>query len=197
MKKRSNSNAKSGSSPLICSPFFVFDVESIGLHGEPYSVGWVVVDRSGEELDSGRLAINPALAHGQDDDREWCEENIPAIPVTHLTMKAMLSGFWGAWLEWKDRGALMAAECAWPVEAKFLAMCVGAEWPQSKWAGPYPLHEVASVMLAAGMDPMATYERLENEMSKHEPLADARQSARLLITALRSVENNELSRRPE
>jgi hypothetical protein len=35
---------------------------------------------------------------------------------------------------------------------------------------------------------MATYERLENEMPKHEPLADARQSARLLITALSKLQ---------
>lgn len=167
--------------------FFVFDVESIGLHGEPYAVGWVVTNRDGEELSSGRIAIRPELACGDADDRQWCAENIPEIAPTHGYMDEMFEDFWSVWLGWKARGALMFAECAWPVEAKFLAMCVGAARSSSKWSGPYPLHDVASVMFAAGMDPMATYERLENERPKHDPLADSRQSARLLVEALNKV----------
>lgn len=31
--------------------YMVFDVESIGLHGEGFAVGYVVVDRNGERLD--------------------------------------------------------------------------------------------------------------------------------------------------
>jgi hypothetical protein len=38
-------------------------------------------------------------------------------------------------------------------------------------------------MVAAGMDPMATYDRLPTE-PQHDPLGDARQSARLLMQAL-------------
>lgn len=96
----------------------------------------------------------------------------------------MLLEFWNVWMTWKKDGALMFAECAWPVEAKFLAMCVGVNYPDSKWDGPYPLHDVASVMFAKDMDPMATYLREPNELPAHDPLADARQSARLLVTAL-------------
>lgn len=164
--------------------YFVFDVESIGLHGEPYAVGWVVVNRLGDELDSGKIAIDPMLAHGESDDRLWCAGNIPPLVVTHMSMKAMLTDFWSQWLKWKAEGAQMLAECGWPVEAKFLAMCIGVEYPKSKWEGPYPFHEIASFMVMAGMDPMGTYDRLEREEPKHDPLADARQSARLLLEAL-------------
>lgn len=169
--------------------YFVFDVESIGLHGEPFAVGWTVVNTYGDEKDSGRLAIKRELSHGDDDDREWCEQNIPHIPVTHLTLAAMLSDFWTYWTHWKEQGAVMCAECLWPVEAKFLAMCIGVEYPKSKWSGPYPFHEVASIMMAAGMDPMAKYDRLPNELPTHEPLADARQSARLLLQSLGKIES--------
>jgi hypothetical protein len=162
---------------------FVFDVESIGLHGEPFAVGWTVIDSVGAEIDFGRIAIPPEMAHGDDDDSEWCRANIPAIPATHMSMKAMLVDFWSQWMKWKEKGALMFAECAWPVEAKFLAMCIGVDYPRNKWEGPYPFHDVASVMLSSGMNPMANYERTESEMPKHCPLADARQSARLLCTA--------------
>lgn len=164
---------------------FVFDVESIGLHGEPYAAGWVVIDSNGEELSWGRLAVPPEIVHGDAEDRSWCASNIPPISATHVTLEAMLYDFWIKWLEWKSQGALMFAECAWPVEAKFLSMCVGVM--RSKWDGPYPLHEISSFMLAAEMDPMATYERLPEEEPKHDPLADARQSARLLLTALSKI----------
>lgn len=174
---------------MLKNPYFVFDVESIGLHGEPFAVGWCVVDGAMDgdhlkELDYGLIVIDPALASGMDDDRDWVMTNIPVMPVTHLSMQAMLVDFWSRWLHWKAKGAVMFAECGWPVEAKFLAMCIGAIYPKSKWDGPYPLHEVATMMLAAGMDPMATYERTPFEQPKHHPLSDARQSARLLMEAL-------------
>mgnify|MGYP003529634433 CR=1 len=80
-------------------------------------------------------------------------------------------------------------ECGWPVEASFLSACIRDDAFRN-WDGPYPMREIASIMLAAGMDPMATYEREESEKPAHEPLADARQSARLLATAQHSLANN-------
>lgn len=165
------------------TPLFVFDVESIGLHGEPYAVGWVV-SLDGKEADSGRIAIDPDLAHGDDEDRAWVGANIPPIPITHMSMKGMLFDFWSRWIEWKKKGALLFAEFGWPVEAKFLAMCIGTDYPRTKWDGPYPFHEIASFMVAAGMDPMLTYDRLPSEEPKHCPLADSRQSMRLLLEAI-------------
>lgn len=169
------------------SPFFVFDVESIGLHGEPYAVGWVIVDQSGNLLECGRIAIPTEQAHGDDADRAWVQDNVPPIPPTHMSMKAMLVDFWGQWMKWKTAGAIMFAECGWPVESKFLSMCVHTDYASNKWNGPYPFHDVSSVMFSAGMDPMGTYERKHDEMPKHCPLADARQSARLLTTALGKI----------
>jgi hypothetical protein len=39
-------------------------------------------------------------------------------------------------------------------------------------------------MMAAGQDPMKNHERRGDELPKHNPLADARQSARLLLEAI-------------
>jgi hypothetical protein len=74
--------------------------------------------------------------------------------------------------------------CAWPVEARFLAACVDDNPMTHEWSGPYPLHDLASVLMAAGRDPLAKNERLPGELPEHDPLADARQSARLLLAAL-------------
>lgn len=173
-------------------PFYmVFDVESIGLHGEGFAVGWVVVDAMGTEHASGLAACHPASANGTPGNREWVRKNIPVLPETNRTPYGVRLAFWNQWEAWKAKGAVLVADCAWPVEARFLAACVDdAEQeglPLRDWDGPYPLHDLASVLLAVGKDPLATYERLPSEMPAHHPLNDARQSARLLVEALRTA----------
>jgi hypothetical protein len=164
--------------------FMVFDVESVGLHGEGFAVAFVVVTSDGDELDRARFACDPTHALGDDDDRRWIAENIPPIPVTHPDPRAVRDAFWSAWEVVKGHGAVLAADCAWPVEARFLAACVDDDPKMRKWGGPYPLHDVATARLAAGLDPLATEERQDGEDPKHDPLADARQSARLFLEAL-------------
>lgn len=169
------------------APFlFVLDVESIGLHGEPFSVGFVVLNsETGEEMEARSLSSPREKSHGSDEDRKWVNENVPEIPITHISIEAMMDRFWSRWMHWKNRGALMFAECAWPVEAKFLAMCIGRNSEERRWEGPYPLHEIASFMQMAGMNPMGVHPRLDSEMPKHDPLADSRQSSRLLMLSLK------------
>ena len=162
--------------------FFVFDVESLGLHGDGFAVGGGAYFDNGAALWEFRL-VCPAGIRGSSEDRQWVIENVPAMEVSHLSPRKMRDEFWGLWLRAKAQGAVAAAECGWPVEAKFLARCV-ADDSSRKWEGPYPLHEIATYMAAAGMDPMAKYERAASELPVHDPLADARQSARLLALAL-------------
>lgn len=178
--------------------FFVFDVESVGLHGEGYAVAAGVYDAEGKVLTRPvgayatdtpwevRFACNPDVANGADSDREWITSNVPPIPVNAAYPEDVRSMFWEEWKHAKAThpGITMAGECIWPVEARFLSACVDDAPEARRWEGPYPLHEIASFMQAAGMDPMATYERLPDELPKHDPVGDVRQSARLLATAL-------------
>ena len=169
--------------PELPPLFMVFDVESIGLHGEGFAVGWVVVDRAGKVLQAATLSCPTTLCIGTNEDREWVTANVPPIEETHGLPVAMRADFWLCWLGWKAKGAVLVADCCWPVEARFLAQCVNDDPHARKWEGPYPLHDLASVMLALGRDPLATNERLPDELPAHHPLHDARQSARLLIEA--------------
>lgn len=180
--------------------FFVFDVESVGLHGEGYAVAAGVYDAEGKVLTRPagnyatdtpwevRFACDPDDANGAKTDRDWITANVPSIPVNAECPWAVRRMFWAEWQLAKDThpGITMAGECVWPVEARFLSACVDdcPEGQDRRWEGPYPLHEIASFMQAAGMDPMATYERLPDELPKHDPVGDVRQSARLLATAL-------------
>lgn len=164
--------------------FFVFDVESVGLHGTPFAFGFVVINRGGGELDSGLFACNPNIAAGPDSAREWVAANIPAIPETHEFPSQVQNVFWEKWLYWKEKGALLAADCAWPVEARFLIAAVDQRPKEREWEGPYPLIDIGSVIFAKGGNPLEDRTRLPVELPRHQPLADARQSARLLIEAL-------------
>lgn len=167
--------------------YMVFDVESIGLHGEAWAVGWVVVDGDGVEVGRGMFVCPPYAAEGMPADREWVGENCPRLTVNCSTPAEVRAAFWSAWLIERAQGSVLVADCAWPVEARFLAACVDVDPNGRRWNGPYPLHEVATARMLAGLDPLATVDRLPNEEPKHNPLTDARQSARLFIEALRAV----------
>lgn len=165
------------------TPLMVFDVESVGLHGEGYAVGFVVIHR-GAEVDKGLYACPPASARGTPDDRAWLVENVPELGGDLLDPDQVRQMFWRKWMSWRDDGAVLAADCGWPVEARFLCSCIYANPEERKWLGPYPLIDVASVLLVAGMDPLATRERRPDELPVHDPVCDARQSARLMLESL-------------
>ncbi len=163
--------------------WFVFDVESIGLHGEGFAVGYQVVDAKGVQFARRRYACPPEAAAGGADGRIWVAQNCPPIEPSFQTPREVRDAFWHDWLIWKQHGAVLVADCQWPVEARFLIACIDDAPDERGWSGPYPMHELASFMVAAGLDPMATYDRDETEV-QHDPLGDARQSARLLVMAL-------------
>ncbi len=163
--------------------FMVFDVEAIGLHGEGFAVAWVVVDRAGRERSHALLCCAPEMAAGGHEGRRWVAEHVPAMVATHSSPQQVRAAFWVEWRHWAAQGAQLVADCCWPVEARFLAACVDDDASRA-WEGPYPLHDLASVQLAQGLDPLRQRERLANELPAHHPLHDARQTARLLLAAL-------------
>jgi len=166
----------------------VFDVESVGLHGEGFAVGWVLLD--GSDYDGcGWVSCPIEMVEGPAEGLEWVNKHVPE-EVRQGTDRPMVTpgdvraSFWGNWEIYRDEGYTLWADCSWPVEARFLADCVDDAHDERVPEGPYPLHEIATVLQLAGMDPLATYDRLENELPVHHPLMDATQSARLLIEAL-------------
>lgn len=165
--------------------FFVFDVESVGLHGEAFAVGGGVYLENGAAQWEFRYHVDPDKCQGDAEGRKWISDNVPAFEApTMRSAELMRYAFWEQWLKAKQEGARMAADVAWPVEARFLAACIDDDPVNRMWQGPYPLIDIASVRFAAGLDPLETCERTESEKPAHDPLADARQSARLLAEAL-------------
>lgn len=171
---------------------FTFDVESIGLHGEGFAVGWVI-HQDGIERHSGVIACEPINARGRDTNREWIHANVPKIEAHEPSPKAVRDAFWAAWRGAKflaengNQDIVALADCGWPVEARFLAACVDDRPEEREWQGPYPLHDLATYLLAVGCDPTGHYERRPEEMPVHDPLADARQTARIFWELRRGI----------
>jgi hypothetical protein len=175
--------------------YFIFDVESVGLHGEAFAVAAQVFDAMGEPIQGEGgwwHSTNRDNAVGTKENRDWIEKNVPPIKTSKLTGRDLRDFFWDSWHEAKSRypGVVMAAECVWPVETNFLSACVADNPVQRQFEGPYPLHDIASIMMAAGMDPMATYERVHEEKDiypAHHPLGDVKHSAWCLNAALQRL----------
>lgn len=172
--------------PLAERPWLVFDVESAGLHGAGFAVGWVALVPSANRLYMVFAEEGIAISRTHEPLPEWvCENVLPALPLfTHNTEDEIRSEFWKVWQRWRDKDAFLAADVAWPVEARFLSGCIADDPRNRALSGPYPLVDIASVRLAVGLDPLGEETRLPTELPKHNPLADARQSARLLVEAL-------------
>lgn len=167
----------------------VFDVESVGLYGEGFAVGGVVVRRSnGEELDRWLYHCPMNAAQGTWQDRAWCERHIVIDePTTAQTPKEVRAQMWAKLAQYKSADIAVFADVPFPVEANFLLTAAG-ENNQAQPLEIYPLLDVATMLLADAVDPLRSQRRQPDEKPKHNPLADARQSARLLVRTLKRLD---------
>ncbi len=164
--------------------WMVIDVESVGLHGEGFAYAAVVIDGAGAVLREECVACPPEAAQGDDAARPWVASHVSTAGADAVaTPREVRERFWASWRRWSAEGAALAADSLWPVEARFVAACVDDD-PSRCWDGPYPFHEIASLVAASGRP---ADQRRAGETPEHHPLADARQSARILSAAVAAV----------
>lgn len=149
------------------------DCESNGLGGRAFAVGAVLTDDV-----TGELGAFTARCPVDTPTDPWVVANVlPAIedmPVTHGTYGELMWA-WAGWYRAHQATATIIGHVTWPVEARFL-IDVHAEWSAG---GPYPLIDVASLLLAAGHNPRLVDDYLDAHDlprppgSPHNPLYDA------------------------
>jgi hypothetical protein len=175
---------------MLKNKYMVFDCESIGLHGEVFWAGWALLENDGAIFEGGQYLCSKNHAMGTSVDRTWVDANCPASSTSMLedtlcdSPSEVARKFWSIWEHYREEGYQLACECAWPIEAAFLSRCMRESKLHLPFAGPYPLFDISSVLLGAGRDPMASYERFPSELPMHDPVRDAMQSARLLRECL-------------
>lgn len=168
---------------------FVFDVESVGLMGEGFAVGAVLVNRqTGNEVNSFLFHCPSAAAQGSMVDREWVDKHVVIeAPCTAQTPTEVRAQFWSALRETNREGVGIYADVPWPVEADFL-LRAARENHHLQPQIIYPLLDVATLLVADNVDPLRTHRRQADEKPRNNPLADARQSARLLCRTLKRLD---------
>ena len=126
---------------------------------------------------------------------EWVKENVlPTLvdlPVTHETYAEMLSAFAAFYFQYRSQETEFIVHMGTPVESglirdMYTAGLIG------EWDGPYPLHDVASMLLAKGFNPTSVDEyakekalTIEPHGSTHNPLYDCEVAARVFIDLMK------------
>jgi hypothetical protein len=172
--------------------WFSLDAESVGLRGEVFAIGWSVVKDDGEEIDKGLVWSRPTDFMGSPGTLAWVTQNVmitlpEAAEVEHLFQARNIA--WNSWSIWQAKGARMVVDCGYPVETTLLDKWLD-DVPERIGDMPYPLFDVSTLLYAVNMDPTGTFDRIEGEHPPHNPLHDARHSARIWcggLSKLRAV----------
>ncbi len=172
---------------------FSFDVESVGLWGPSFAVGWVLFSPLGAALSSGILAYDPKLCPPTYSfaDEEWVATNIPPLPYKCNSLFEVTSKFEQTLREVQSfvlnqnpyGYILYLADCPHPVETNFLREC-HQHFPVTNTI-MHPLVDLGSIRLAKGLNPTSVEPRLPLELPIHDPRCDALQSGRLYFEAMR------------
>ncbi len=153
---------------------FGVDAETNGLYGPVWAVGAVAFDPATQAVTAtfrGQLSVDVVT-----DD--WTRRNV--VPVVDLprykSAGELLEAFWTFWEAHGGRGDVEAvADVQTPVEAGLFRACVQRDRARREFAGPYPLHELASALWMAGLDPHLDRREFcgRPDLVAHDPVADA------------------------
>lgn len=171
--------------------FLSFDVESNGLHGSAFAAGAILMRADGEILDefNGRASLRGSVD-------EWVEQHVlPALQgwdsQHYASYKALRNGFWGWFQEVKGQADWILTDNGYPVEYRFLMQCQEDDLSERYWEHPYPLLDVATLLLQVGVKPrtvkadFVAEDMADIPVRRHNPRSDAFVSALTAIKALK------------
>lgn len=176
----------------IPEEFFVIDVESNGLYGQPFCVGAVKMNWGGRLL--SRMAWRCPIDEVPD---EWVEKhvlpNIGHIKETVSDVSELTESFFEWHQFWLKDGKVdspIFVDAGFPVDYGFLYRVGNQYWQDGS---PYPVHDITSILAALGLDHDLDRESFaapligftSSRMIKHDPAWDAEVSGLALIRAVK------------
>lgn len=155
---------------------FIVDGETDGLYGEIFAYAAIVADiNTGEIVDSiGIYANNIKI------ESKFVIDNIlPVIVSKGMSISRSITNetelmqtFWRFYNKYREE-SIVIADFAAPVEARMFYVAVTKNKPIREFKAPYPLHELATMLLLNGLDPdMNRDSFMEDKMYKHNPYVD-------------------------
>lgn len=171
--------------PYITKNYIFLDVETIGFEGKPFAFAMVVANPMGEEI--GRYTAWYMPSPDDSDDYKWVQKNVvPQLEADEeaeqlVDLKGLMTAFRVEYAKYNGTSrpdvkkdlCILVADHPYPRETNFF-----------DYAGirPYPIIDISSMLMFAGKDPIACYERKEGETRIHHPLDDARQTMRMFFS---------------
>ena len=170
--------------PSFSEKHFVFDVESIGLHGESFAVAYKVFDEF-QTFERKCFSCYPEKARGDHVDYLWVKDNVPELPYDLDTPLEVREKFWERVQYWREEGVVFWAHHLWPVDGGIISSCIQDDPFERKWEGPTPLHEICTiseiVLGTSWPSPKSS------ELPKHDPRNDVKYSSRVLKQCLTKI----------
>ncbi|HSX48372.1 MAG TPA: hypothetical protein VLF41_02635 [Candidatus Nanoarchaeia archaeon] len=166
------------------------DVECNGLHGKAFAVGAVLIDMTGKIIDEfqARCPIE-----GEVDP--WVQKHvIPPLKdfnQTHRDARTMRDAFWQWYKAAKEQADYVMFDNGYPVEDRFFIDCQDDDIDERYWDHPFPVLELASLLIQVGIKPLAVrYRLVEDEIVgqpnlQHNPRFDSWVSALAAIKAFK------------
>lgn len=177
-------------SARIDKNILVFDVESTSLYGLSFAFGAVVYDPEGmmmDSIDGVYVDISKIKEQYGVESSDWVKQNILETNIlegltVYNSLESLRNSFWDFYTRWKD-DCYIFADYGVPVEANLLRECIMDKPEEREFAGPYPLHEIATYLLALGEDPdVDKYKVIGLHSAKrHNPAYDAMVSGLYLL----------------
>ena len=182
------------------------DCESNGLHGTIFAIGAVLID-----ADDPSKLYNPIAEFGADVDIRLDEDVDPWVTANVLPYLAdlerydslleMRTAFWEWYIKYNTNDLatwplIVLADFGVPVEARLFRELIADDPAHREWKGPYPLHDLGTMLLMVGEDPDKVNRRnwwfdlyhdamfLEPGLRQHNPLDDALGASRCAVKAL-------------
>ena len=131
--------------------FFV-DAETDGLYGRFLSVAALATDEEGKEIDRFYGACHITA---EQLSSAWTVENVlPHLQYAECFFEdeySLLEAFWAFWIAHRE-GAACIAYVPYPVESRLFTACVMHDRAYREFLGPFPLYDLATLLVARGFD---------------------------------------------
>lgn len=168
-----------GQTPFMTTPVFMVDAETDGLMGPVWAIGAVVMNGAGQVEASFAGQLDTSVV-----TNEWVQAHV--VPYVqdlpkYQSREELFNAFWEFWMTWKNHTTAWA-DCGHPVESGLFRAC--AEHNRTRdFQGPFPLHEVATLLWSIGINPDTNRIELSGlqGLIPHNPVDDARASAAGLL----------------
>jgi hypothetical protein len=164
-------------------PFFILDVDVLNLHEEAFTV-------AGGVFHNLKLQSEFQFCCSLENITTSYDYNKPYLIPTHSTPAEIQNAFWLKWIKAREQysNIEMIGDCVWPIITNFISACIQQNFHERQWFGPYPLHEISSMLLMAGMNHMILQHERANWSKDlaYEPLQNVKVLAKYLTIILQS-----------